>query len=201
MVSRVSKNNNIRIVAIILAAGQGKRIGYIPKWKLLIDGKNILTLIKDKLLYAGISDICCILNKYSISDIISHENISYIINDNFEIGMISSVYTGINKGISGDYYMFFPVDHPFIDSKTILMLCRCIENTSGILKPTYNGQSGHPIIVSNKVANKIPISYYGGLKSFFDDHNFNTDTVETNDPGILININTIGDLKKYKIDC
>jgi len=84
------------IAVIILAAGQGKRIG-MPKWKLKIDDINFLSIICNKLKEVGFKNIYCTYRENSLPD---YPNIKYIINKTPEYGMISSIIMELSEHLN-----------------------------------------------------------------------------------------------------
>ncbi len=89
--------------AIILAAGVGKRMGQFiddsPKCLLKISGKSIINRLVEDLLAYGIKDIILVVGykKEKIYDELEwvepDTKIKYIVNDNYKIGSILSLWT------------------------------------------------------------------------------------------------------------
>jgi molybdenum cofactor cytidylyltransferase len=181
------------IAVIILAAGQGKRIG-TPKWKLKIKEKTFLDIIYDKLKEVGINNIYCTYRKESLPD---KQDIEYIINETPEYGMISSIYYGIQNTPKFSGYMIWPVDHPFTSIETLSVLYEEFKNKQNMIRPVYSNRGGHPIIIPHKFADKIPVDYEGGIKNFFIENNISIQDIEVNDPDIKSNINYKENLAKY----
>ncbi|MCP4176715.1 MAG: NTP transferase domain-containing protein [bacterium] len=181
------------LAVIVLAAGQGKRIG-MPKWKLEIDDKNFISIICDKLKKVGLKNIYCTYRKTSLPD---YPGIEYIENETPEYGMISSIYYGIKETAKYSGYLIWPVDHPFTTTETLSILCDEFLNQRQMVRPVYNNRGGHPIIIPGVLAVNIPVDYDGGIKKFFIDNNVNIQDIEVNDPDIKSNINYKENLTKY----
>ena len=183
------------ISAVILAAGSGTRIG-VPKLKLKHRGEYYVNLIISKLKYAGIEDVVCVIRKEEEEWFKQNAlSVQYLINDNPETGMIHSVYLGINhfKGLKG--VIVFPVDHPFVKTETITKLKNEFEeNNESIVKPLYDGVSGHPIIIPKRLFGFINGS--DNLNLVIQKSGLRVLEVIVNDEGILKNINYIEDLNK-----
>lgn len=84
----------------------------------------------------------------SISDAISaySNRISIIHNPNYELGISTSIRTGILAADDPDYYGFCNGDKPFIDSHTIGGLFEILkENSPDILYPVHSSIPGHPV--------------------------------------------------------
>lgn len=199
------------LTAVIPAAGSGSRIGK-PKWQLQYQGKNFLDIIIQKLLATSIKNIICVHNPQSIPE---HKSCDFVVNSNFKNGMLSSIYCGIQYDLRlspnrSNSYLIFPVDHPFVALSTIVALknefCCLIKmitcpedkfNRNYTIVPTYEKKAGHPIIISNSLAEKITPQYFAlGLKKFLQVQNSREHKVSVSDRGILQNINTLHDLEK-----
>lgn len=183
----------LKLAAIILAAGKGSRIGK-PKWQLLYNGKTFLDIILSKLQDIAITDIVVVANPESIPDIPSHANL--VVNSRPEYGMISSIYCGIKSLPDAAGYMIFPVDHPLINAETLKLLhVNFLLEPQSVIIPNYHQHSGHPIIIPQHIAAKIPFEDYpGGLRRLLLTINQQITKVQVTDPNILKNINTVADL-------
>ena len=88
---------DVSIGTIILAAGSGTRIG-IPKILLKSGGKYFPDIISDNLLLSGINNISAVISEgIDITRFQNSKEITWIVNPNPELGMISSVYEGVNS--------------------------------------------------------------------------------------------------------
>ena len=190
----VKKGLDMKITAIILAAGQGKRFGK-PKWQAVYEDKSFLDIIVSKLKAVEVHRIRCVLREEA--DPKREENIEYIINKSPELGMFSSIYYGIqNISTDTEGILIWPVDHPFVEIETLSNLIRSFEiNPTSIIKPIFEGRGGHPVILPENIFKKInTIDYQGGLRQFLSNINAKYNTMNTNDRSILRNINTVNDI-------
>ena len=176
-------------MAIILAAGEGKRIGQ-AKWSLTINGKTFLDIIVEKLVAIGIKDIVCVMRENCIQ---RDARINFVVNNKPEYGMFSSVYCGVQINPKASGYMIFPVDHPLVEIKTLDKLCVAfVDNLNRVIIPLFQQKLGHPIIIPNHLAEKITFGdYFGGLRKFLLDQKSIICQIEVSDENILCNINTI----------
>ena len=184
------------ISAVILAAGSGTRIG-IPKLKLKHQEEFFVNIIANKLKFAGIENIVCVIRKDDLDWF--NENtagLEYSINSNPELGMISSARLGIEKYIKQDGVVLFPVDHPFVKGITIKQLINDFEkNKDSVIKPYYKGKSGHPLIVPISLFNYIISSENSKtLNEIIKESGILVIRTDVDDDGILRNINSPEDL-------
>lgn len=175
-----------KIAAIILAAGEGKRIG-TPKWKLMVGDKTFLELIVAKLNIAGIEDIVCVCRASSVPQL---KGIKYTINEKPEYGMISSIFYGVKSFPNFESYLIVPVDFSLFSTKTVLSLIELYDGKS-VVKPLFNGRGGHPILIPQKLASCVPnYEYTGGLKKLIIESSIDVKYVPVDDENVMLNINT-----------
>ncbi len=159
-----------KIVAIIPAAGKGKRYG-MPKINAVIDGKTFLEHIMDTLTQAGITKIIV------VRDIETND-------------MLDSIRTAINESSENPSgWLIFPVDHPLIRVETIKQIIAAFRKAPDrVIVPQYNSKNGHPIIFPSAL--KIPEGIIdGGLKSVINESGFSKLAVSVDDKEVLNNKN------------
>jgi molybdenum cofactor cytidylyltransferase len=179
------------ISALILAAGSGSRIG-TPKLMLEIDGKSFVNVIIDRIKIAGIKNIVCIVSEKTYEW--AKKNINdckIVVNPEPEKGMISSVFYGMKNIDKCNGVMIIPVDHPYVETNTYkLLMMESEKNASVIIKPKFDGKSGHPIIIPYELANKITGDDFStGLNDIISKSGCKQVFVDVEDNGILKNIN------------
>lgn len=178
--------------AIILSGGKSERMNY-PKAFLEIEGDTFLNKIIN-LYKKKVSEIVIVLNNELAESKWKNysENIDIeckiVLNHHSEKGKFYSLQLG-TKNISCDYCFIQNIDNPFIHSSVLDKLIKN-KNLNGITIPTYNTKSGHPILVSKNVIEKISLSEDTNkhLKDFYSA--FSKKFIAVEDESILININT-----------
>ncbi len=177
------------IGALILAAGSGTRIG-TPKLALTINGIDFLTLIRSKLRAAGIDRMSVIVSEEYFQwaqDRCLEDTI--IVNTHPERGMYSSVLLGRNSFSDCSGVLINPVDYPAIQETTYSKLIELARsNPKQMIKPVYQGRSGHPIIIPTPIFQTLLLDA-GRLDLALRNSRVDTLPIEVNDPGILLNIN------------
>ena len=190
---RTVNAEQLRIAALILAAGSGGRVG-MPKWQLELEGKTFLDIICDKLASVQLKDVICVKREQFE---IKNPSLKYVINPNPKQGMISSVYYGLKTYPDYEAYLIWPVDHPFVEVSTIAGLKNmCESNKKKVIRPISNGITGHPIVMPNSLINYLQSpGYPGGLRQLIKDSKVEIFDLPVNDLGILKNVNVITDLE------
>ncbi|MCX6136194.1 MAG: nucleotidyltransferase family protein [Ignavibacteriales bacterium] len=177
--------------ALILAAGRGRRAG-TPKLTMRTDGKSYLRTIGMRLLECGIGPVAVTVaaefEAWASNEI---PGAIVVVNPDPDRGMMSSIAAAVpamprTKGI-----MMIPVDHPFVAEKSYLALRTEFEkNPHRIVKPSYEGKAGHPVIVPWTLAEKIPANdMEGGLQMFLHRSGVEICIVSVTDQGIVQNMN------------
>lgn len=194
------------ISAIILAAGESSRMDSFPKANLKYKGKTFLACIVDLYVHAGIVEIIVVVGKDS-GAIIEENNAlkcEFIENEDYRLGQLSSIHKGLDR-ISKDSSGVFihPVDMPLVRNSTVTGLKVDFENNpSNIILPKYNNKKGHPVIFSKTFYDQLKKAPHdtGARKVVWDNGDKLIET-DTDDPGILININTPVDFNKFCLSC
>ena len=146
------------ISAILLAAGQSKRMDGENKLIKEIQGSPLLKHSVKNILASSIDELIVVLGyqKEVIEKIIDkNERIKFAFNVNYENGMASSIKTGLNN-LSEKTEAFFIClgDMPMVNSDIYNQLIQS-KNNKEIIVPTYNGQQGNPILFSKSIKEKI----------------------------------------------
>lgn len=187
-----------------MAGGESSRMGYPKPWIKTKNNECFLQRILNTILQVEVEEVVIVLNeKFNTSqwkkELQSIKNKATIIsNSNPQKGRLYSIQLGMQK-INNKQVLIFNVDNPYVKKETIKILLSnsCKED---VLIPKYNNKGGHPILINNKIKNEILTNYssYTTLKEVLN--KFNKHYIDVDDKSILININTLDDLKKTKYD-
>ena len=146
------------ISAILLAAGQSKRMNGENKLTKEIQGTPLIKISVKNILLSSIGELIVVLGyqKEIIEKLIdNHEKIKFVFNKDFESGMASSIKVGLNH-LSKNTESFFIClgDMPMVNSDIYNQLIQS-KNNKEIIVPTYKGQQGNPILFSKSIKEKI----------------------------------------------
>ena len=193
------KEDISRIRAIILAAGESKRMGF-PKMLLTFNGLSMIENVISNVLKSCIKDIIVVLgaNKEKLSDLVEKMNVNHCINDNYKEGMLSSVICGLcclpedTRAV-----LIFQGDQPFIKPHVIdLVVETYLLSKKGIIIPVYSGKRGHPVLIDIKYKKEIErLDPEIGLRSLSVIHSSDVQEIETGEPDILRDFDTYEDYK------
>ena len=185
------------IVAVILSAGESSRMGR-PKALLPIDGVRFVEKIVAALKSTDVGNIIVVLghNGEEMRQKISDLPVTILINQYYMQGQLSSLQVAIrhleSSGSPVDGILVHLVDHPYIDAKLVnLMIKRFKETKKLIVVPRFQGRRGHPVIFARALfAELLAAATDQGAKPVVHAHREDTLEVDTDDKGVLIDIDT-----------
>ena len=182
------------ISAILLAAGQSKRMNGKNKLTKEIQGIPLIKHSVKNILASSVNELIVVLGhqKKIIEKLIDkNKRIKIVFNKDFESGMASSIKTGLNN-LSEKIEAFFIClgDMPMINQDVYNQLIRS-RNSKEIIVPTYKGQQGNPILFS-KSMKSIIISIEGdiGAKKILEQNKDKILKVKIDDINITKDFNT-----------
>lgn len=197
------------IGAIILAAGASKRMGF-PKQLIEICGEPMIRLIVSKILGLGFGEVVLVLG-HSAREILetlgSHlERLRVVFNNRYIDGIATSLIAGV-KALDNRVEAFIVIlsDQPFVRPSTILSIARAYREARGrgakptMVIPTYKGARGNPVLISSEMIPEIlELSGDVGARILIERHRDNVLYLDTDDPGVIIDIDTIEDLDRIR---
>lgn len=165
------------ISGILLAAGESRRMQGAFKPLLKWGKRTVISECVHQLRNSQLADIFVVLG-HREADIrvrLAGTGVQYAINENYQQGMLSSIKTGLAMlGPNADAFLLALVDQPMIKSALINRLLAAFdEGDKAIVIPTYQGQHGHPIVISAKYTDDIlqlPDDRAEGLRGFINEH-------------------------------
>ncbi len=175
-----NSTNYSTITAIILASGKGIRFGK-PKAEAEVDGVNFANAITSTLQQAGLDNIH-VARGYPTGAML--ETLKVAIKELTDTGK-TAICTG---------FLCFPVDFPFVTARTIKEIAEAhLDKPQAIIRPSYQGYSGHPIIIPANL-NLGGDDDGKGLRGIILHSGLPILNIEVEDIGIHRNINTLEDL-------
>jgi molybdenum cofactor cytidylyltransferase len=187
------------IVAVILSAGESSRMGR-PKALLPIDGVRFIEKIVTSLQSTRIEKTIVVLghNAEEMWQKIGDLPVAILVNHDYEQGQLSSLQVAIrhlessSEGRPVDGILVHLVDHPYISPTLVdLMIDRFYETKKLIVVPRFQGRRGHPVIFSRALFSELLAAGTDqGAKPVVHAHRDDTLEIDTEDEGVLIDIDT-----------
>jgi molybdenum cofactor cytidylyltransferase len=155
----------LRVVAVVLAAGTGSRMGGRPKCLLQREGQSLLVRLLNSLSQAGLDHTVLVLGEYAPAiqahlESVSLPPIHTVLNPHPTQGQNSSLHLGLAKAqsLKPDWVMVCLADQPMItpqDLKDLITAVKHAPNHIDMLQPTVQGQPGNPVMLSQRVVNEL----------------------------------------------
>ena len=195
-----------RLGGVVLAGGEGKRMGSVPKAGLQIGRETLLERAVRSLRQGGCETIVAILpaGHVELVDLAARAGVKVLFNPAPLDGMFSSARIGLTHLLTEHadvaVIVIFPVDHPEIQVETITTLVSAAEEPhAAAVRPSYSGRSGHPLVVTRALAEELlRVSPAETLREALTKCGARLDTISVVDPGVLVNVNTPGDFERLR---
>jgi len=188
-----------RIEAILLAAGESRRMGF-PKPLLRIGAENFIGRTTELALGVA-SRLVVVLGAHAdrVRPAITRDSrITVVENPNFKRGQLSSLKVGLAEVIAGgaDAVIVHLADHPLVAPATFHAL---VDGYCGIGQPIviarYQGHRGHPVIFDCMVfAELMAAPEDQGARVVVNTDPARVLYVDVDDPGVVLDLDTPGDL-------
>ena len=138
----------MRVVAIVLAAGEGRRMGG-PKALLPLGDATFLAHACRLFARPGVASVFAVLGAEAErvrAEAGLPEEATAVANDRWREGMLSSVWRGLDaaEAEAADAVLLHPVDHPLVQPATIDRVIQALSSSAAIVVPTWEGRRGHP---------------------------------------------------------
>ena len=193
------------ISALILAAGQSKRMGQ-PKMLLPWGGTTVLGQVIEIIQRAGLEDILVVTGgaREQVERIVASCGLRVTHNDKFENSeMLSSLQTGLRalrENPSAEAALIVLGDQPQVREGSVRAVAnRFGETGSSLVVPSYRMRRGHPWLAARPLWEEIlqlkpPLS----PRDFLNRHASEIDYVEADNPSILSDLDTYADYLKSR---
>ena len=192
-------NSSTFVSAILLAAGESKRMGK-PKLLLPLGDSTVLENTIDNLLNSNADEVIVVLgaNAQQMERVISNKAVKVVINPDYRQGMSTSLICGLKQvSRQAQRIMVALADQPYIDKKTYNKLIQqSLNSDRGIVLPTHKSRRGNPIIFDILYKDEL-LQLEGdvGGRELLKRHPDDTLEVTVDCEGIYINLNTMDDYK------
>ena len=184
------------ITAILLAAGQSKRLRGENKLTKLFKGKPLINHILFSLIKSKVNKIIIVLGFEHLKikmKLLKSKKINFAINKNYKKGMSSSIKTGLKKlPQNSKGFLIVLGDMPNITKTTINKICLSItKSDKEIILPKFKNRTGNPIgFKHSMIKNIYKIKGDRGAKNIIKKNNKKIKFLNINSKSILTNLNT-----------
>ena len=194
------------VAAIVLAAGQSRRMG-TPKMVLPWGGSTVIGTVVRVLQEAGLRDVLVITGgaEAELNRVLSGTAARLVHNEGYRLGgMISSVQTGLLAAMPGTAQaaMIALGDQPQIQVEVVRMLLdRWRVQPSPVLLPSYQMRRGHPWLLRRDLWPAVlALGQDETLRDFLQRHTDSITYLPVDTPSVLQDLDTPEDYAVFRPD-
>jgi len=183
-----------RISAILLAAGESKRMG-TNKLSLPWGRKTVLQRCLRVLLSSQVGEVWIVLNKqtWELGERLRGPRVKLVHNPQFKKGMSSSIRRGIQAmGQKSRAVLIALGDHPVLNVNTVNALIRAyVEKKGTIIVPVYRGKRGHPVLFDRRYGKELlKLKRDVGARALLERHRKEVYEFNSKSEGVVVDIDT-----------
>ena len=208
---RQSGSTNLRLAVLLLAAGEGSRLGLTPKALLQKDGQSLLSHFSHAIKAFSPIEFLVVTGFYG--DVIESElarlkedldlPIEYIRNPYSELGQASSVRLGL-EALKSDYDVLLIAlcDQPLvgtIEIDALLQEFKRRDQQTEVVLPMVGQQRGNPVIFSAKVISDILAIPQMVCRPFMEQHPELVQIFTTNSEAYIADVDTESELYQFDL--
>jgi len=189
----------MNISAIILAAGQSKRMGQ-PKMLMPWGNTTVLGKVIQTIRSADIEDIILVTNSNIATHLTSLDYEYHIaLNDSGE--MLESIQIGLQaQKPSAEATLICLGDQPQVEERSVRNVCKgFLQSKSRIVVPSYQMRRGHPWLIARELWDEVlQMCAPESMRDFLNSHKDDIFYIELDTSSILLDLDTPADYLKYK---
>ena len=146
----------MKIAGLILAAGGSSRMGDRNKLMMPFQGKPMLNHVVNASLNSNLTQTFVVVGHQSskIKNLIQSDDIQCVENEQWELGMASSIVTGISQLKQFDGFLILLGDMPLVTPELINEII-VHGSADKIVIPIKDGLHGNPVLFGSKFWNEI----------------------------------------------
>ena len=188
------------VAAIVLAAGRSERMGAF-KPLLPFGPTTVIETCIENLRGGGVRTVIVVLGQspqaISLKEHLKSAGVSFAINLDPQSEMSASIACGVRElPEAAGAAIINPVDHAAVPAAVVGALINDWREGARLVKPTWNGRGGHPVLVDLGFRDELlSLDPNGGLKAFFSIHQAQVKRVPVNSNYIARDMDTWDDYR------
>ena len=195
------------ISAVILAAGESRRMGKQNKLLLPIGGEALLVKLVKSVCASDVGQVLVVIGHEAekIRRELNNFPLSFVYNPNFIEGMTTSIKSGVKKvSPDCDGFLICLADMPFINTPEINKLIHAyvqnrIKEKRLIVVPVFQGHRGNPVLFSSEFRNDIlEHKKESGCKGVIINNSESVKEIEMDNDNMLLDVDTLKDYQRLK---
>ena len=192
------------IAAVLLAAGEGRRMGGIAKPAIELQGVPLIKRALFALSGAGVDEVAVVLGHQAelVGQLVEDFPVTIARNDNYRQGQMSSVHAGLAQ-LSGkfDAVLVCLADQPLVNSQDLISLIAAYKQRDGgsVVVPRVHGRRGNPIIFDWNTREQILAGERNlGCRQFIDGNPELVRVFDCENDHFVVDLDTADDLLRLE---
>src|SRR5262249_12247413 len=182
-----------QVTAILLAAGQSKRMGAF-KPLLPFGDKTVIECCLDYLQQGGVETIVVVLGHRAgeVREKLDGRPVIFALNPDPNSQMGASIAAGVHAlPMSSTATLIALVDHPAVPPEVVSTLIENWKQGARVIVPTWHDRGGHPVLVDLSFKPELlNLDATGGLRALFETHRNEVKRVPVDSPFIARDMDT-----------
>lgn len=180
----------MKAVAIILAAGEARKMGHSKALLEHEGGKSFLQSLASTFGKAGCG-VIAVVGKDEEAVREQHPSLELVTSERWRDSQFNSVRAGLDVALEegADVVLLHPVDMPAVRATTLKTLIKALGDSVEGLRPEFENAPGYPLVLSRAAVERLrelgtADTLEGAVKSL------QLRRIAVKDPGVIVNINT-----------
>jgi molybdenum cofactor cytidylyltransferase len=151
----------LRVVGIVLAAGEGRRLGCRPKGLITVNGETLLARNVRVLFEAGVNEVIVVTGHYreQLEAVLADLPVRQICQPDVAHSQRDSLCLGLAElPADCDAVLVMPVDMPSLTRDDVVALIAAYKHAASeiaFIGPAVAGRPGNPVVFNRHVADRI----------------------------------------------
>jgi CTP:molybdopterin cytidylyltransferase MocA len=188
----------MQVAAILLAAGQSRRMGAF-KPLLPFGSKTVIECCIDYLRDGGVETIVVVLGHRAeeLRKSLAARQVIFAVNPDPNSEMGASIAAGVAELPQSCQVVLIALsDHPAVPAAVVSKLIEIWKSGAQLVIPTWKDRGGHPVLVDLSFKSELlNLSPRGGLRTLFDAHKTAVKRVPVESPFIARDMDTWDDYR------
>jgi molybdenum cofactor cytidylyltransferase len=187
----------MQIQTILLAAGSGSRFGADKLVARLPDGTPLVLASARVLLAAGCDVLAVVRDADSGAgrELTGLAGVRVLVCPESASGLAHSLACGVRHSQAADAWLVMLADMPYVRPDTIARVASALAQGARLVAPALAGRRGHPVGFSHEWRDQlVALTGDNGARALLTEQSDALTRIETDDPGILRDVDRRGDL-------
>jgi len=180
---------SLKCGAVLLAAGQGSRMGGVPKCLLTVDGVTLLERHLAAMSAAGIDRVVVVSGHYhqATEPVAARFPVTLVRNPDPDAGQPSSVKLGV-AALGGDF-----------DAVIVALADQPLVAGARVVYPSVGGERGNPVVLAGPLVQQlIDEGKAGAVRKFIDAHPAQVHVLDTDNRAFVTDLDTRDDVAAFE---